>query len=177
MPLIHVTTPENAQGKVKEVYDQVTAAFGHVPNAMQIYSASPDLLASNWQGIGYYSQHPTLSFVLLAMMRMLISEAGNCDYCVGFNQALLINVANIPADQVAAARKNPADAPLGDKDKAMLLFTLKATHDSNSISKTDIDQLHAQGWTDRDIIDGLGHAAHMVAADVLLNALKVENDF
>lgn len=177
MPLIHVTTPETAQGQVKEVYDQVAAAFGRVPNAMQIYSASPELLASSWQGISYYSQHPTLNFVLLAMMRMLISEAGKCDYCVGFNESLLINVAGLPAEQVAAARRNPADAPLGEKDKAMLLFTLKATHDSNNVSKADIDHLHTMGWTDRDILDGLGHAAHMVAADVLLNALKVENDF
>ncbi len=177
MPLIHTVTPEHATGKLKEVYDQVTAAFGHVPNALQIYSSSPEQVARHWQDIGYYMQHPSLSFTLLAMMRMLVSQNTHCDYCVGFNEAMLINVAKLAPEQVAAAKKNPADAPLSDKDKAMLLFTLKATRDSTSIEAADLAGLRAQGWSDGDIVDGLNHAASMLAGDTIFNAFKVERDY
>ncbi len=177
MPLIQSITPQQAEGRIREVYDQVTAAFGGVPNAMQIYSASPELLAGQWAGIGYYMQHPTLNFVLLAMMRMLISQQGHCDYCIGFNESLLINHAGLSVEQVQAAKRDPASAPLPPKDLAMLLFTLKATHDSTSITAADLDALRRQGWSDKDILDALNHAAHMLGADMLLNALKVEKDF
>lgn len=176
MPLINTYTPETAEGKVKEIYGQIQAAFGSVPNAMQIYSSSPALLAKQWESIGYYMQHPTLSFNLLAIMRMLISEKTHCEYCVGFNEAMLINMGGFSHEQVAATRKNPQAAPLSDKDKSMLMFVLKATGDSLSVSPADINALKAQDWSDGEILDGLNHGAYMVAGDIILNAMKVEKD-
>ncbi len=177
MPLIHTYTAETAEGKVKEIYGQMQAAFGSVPNAMQIYSSSPALLANRWESIGYYMQHPTLSFNLLAIMRMLISEKTHCEYCIGFNEAMLINVGGLSHDQVAAIRKNPQAAPLSDKEKSMLLLVLKATSDSLSVNQADIAALKAQGWSEGEILDGLNHGAYMVAGDIILNAMKVEKDF
>ncbi len=176
MPLIHTYTPATAQGRVKEVYDQIQAAFGSVPNAMQIDSSSPAQLTRHWESISYYMQHPTLSFNLLAFMRMLISEKTHCEYCVDLNEAMLVNMGGISHDQVIAARKNPQDAPLSDKDKSMLLFVLKATSNSLSVGPADIEALKAQGWSDGEILDGLHHGADMVASDIILNAMKVEKD-
>lgn len=177
MPLIHTVTPEHATGQVKEVYDQVLAAFGHIPNFMQINSSSPELITKQWQFIGYYMQHPNLSFGLLALMRMLIAQTGHCEYCIGLNEAMLINRAGFTPDQIVAAKRDPASAPLPEKDRAMLLFVLKAVHDSNSTTPSDISGLKQLGWTDSDILDGLSHGAHMLAADTLLNALKVDIDY
>jgi alkylhydroperoxidase family enzyme len=177
MPLIHTDTPETAEGQVKEIYDQAIKAFGSVPNALQIYSSSPALLARQWQQIGYYLQHPTLGFHLLAIMRMLISEDTHCEYCVGFNEAMLLNMGGLSMEQIAATKKNPQDAPLSDKDKAMLIFVLKATRDATSVNQGDIAALRTLGWTDGDILDGLGHGAYMLAGDTILSALKIERDY
>ena len=177
MPLIHTFTPETAEGQVKEIYNQIESAFGSVPNAMQIYSSSPALLARQWQQIGYYMQHPALGFNLLAMMRMLISETTHCEYCVGFNEAMLINMGGLSSEQIAATKKNPQDAPLSDKDKTMLLFVLKATTASSTVDRADISALKAQGWGDGDILDGLSHGAYMLAGDTIFNAMKIEKDF
>lgn len=177
MPLIQTYTPENAEGQVKEIYNQVESAFGSVPNAMRILSSSPALLARQWQQIGYYMQHPTLSSNLLAMIRMIISEATHCEYCVGFNEAMLINRGGLSSEQVAAAKQNPQNAPLSDKEKAMLLFVLKATKNPLTVNAEDIAALKAQGWSDGDILDGLNHGAYMLAGDTILNALKIERDY
>ena len=177
MPLIHTYTPENAEGQVKEIYNQIESAFGSVPNALRVYSSSPALLARQWQQIGYYMQHPTLSFNLLAMIRMIISEATHCEYCVGFNEAMLINRGGLSSEQVAAAKQNPQHAPLPDKEKAMLLFVLKATKQALTINAEDIAALKAQGWSDGDILDGLNHGAYMLAGDTIFNALKIERDY
>lgn len=177
MPLIHTVHPDQAEGQVKEIYDQVAAAFGSVPTAMQIYSASPIHLEEHWRGIGYYMQHPTLNFALLAMIRMLVSMNTNCEYCVGFNEGLLINRAGFSVEQIAATKADPTQAPLPVKDVAMLSFVLKATHDSTSTTAADIENLRHHGWTDSDILDALSHGAQMLAGDTILNAFKVERDF
>ena len=177
MPLIHTVTPEHAEGQVKEIYDQAMKALGSIPNALQMNSSSPDLLSRQWQQISYYMQHPTLGFPLLAMIRMLVSQANHCEYCVGFNEAMLINMAHLSHEQVAATKQNPANAPLSDKDKAMLLFVLKGTKNASSIGQEDITALKQQGWSDSEILDGLSHGAYMLAGDTILSAFKVEKDF
>ena len=177
MPLIHTYTPDTAEGQVKVIYDQITSAFGQVPNALQTFSSSPAVLAEHWQSIGYYMQHPTLSFNLLTIMRMLISEDHGCEYCVGFNAAMLVNMGGLSLDQVAATKQNPQNAPLVDKDKAMLMFVLKATQASAPTTPADIAVLKAHGWNDGDILDGLAHGATMVATDIILNTLQIEKDF
>lgn len=177
MSIIHTVAPEQANGKVAQVYAHVKEAFGMVPNAIQLYSASPDLLEQMTQQTAYYMQHPSLGFPLLALIRLLVSEQNDCAYCIGFNESMLINRAGYTMEQIAATKRNPAVAPLAEKDKAMLLFVLKGTSTPKSVCKEDIDSLHALGWSDHDIVDGLYHGARNVAVDIMFNALKVENDF
>lgn len=177
MSIVQTVAPEQASGRVAQVYARFKEVFGRVPNAIRLYSSSPDLLEQMAQQNAYYMQHPSLSFPLLAMIRMLVSEQNDCAYCIGLNESLLINRGGYTPEQIAAARRNPADAPLGEKDKAMLLFVLKGTGAPKSVVKEDLDRLRAQGWSDRDIVDGLYHGARNAAADIMFDALKVENDF
>lgn len=177
MSIISTVTLEQARGKVAEVYGKIQQMIGRVPNAFQLYSSSPVLLEQQMQQIAYYMQHPTLSFPLLAMVRMLVSQHNDCQYCVGFNEGMLMQMAGLTPEQVAATRSNPADAPLPDKDKAMLLFVLKATKTPKMVEKSDLDQLRALGWSDGDIMDAVYHGARNVAVDIVFNAFKIDNDF
>ena len=177
MSIISTVAPEQASGKVAEAYGQIQQMMGRVPNAFQLYSSSPILLEQQMQQIAYYRQHPTLSFPLLAMVRMLVSQHNDCKYCVGFNESMLMDMAGLTPEQVAATRRNPADAPLPEKEKAMLLLVLKATKTPRMVEKTDLDQLRALGWGDGDIMDAVYHGARNVAVDIVFNAFKIDNDF
>ena len=176
MAILETVTPQQATDKVAAVYGQIQQAFGHVPNAIQLFSVNPDFLEVQWRMLGYYGQHPTLSFPLLATIRMLVSIDTECAYCVGNNEGMLINRAGFTPEQVMAAKADPAQAPLSAKDKAMLLFVLKATRHSNSVEAADLDELRLLGWTDRDIFDALNHGAQQGAIDILFNAFKVDKD-
>lgn len=90
---------------------------------------------------------------------------------------MLIELGGFSAEQIAATLNDPAAAPLNEKDKAMLLFVLKGTKDAKSIERGDLDALHALGWNDRDIVDGLYHGARNTAEVIMFDAFKVENDF
>ena len=177
MSIISTVAPEQASGAVAQVYEQVKQAFGRVPNAMRLFSVSPEIQAMQWQHTAYYFQHPTLGFPLLASIRMLVSQSNDCEYCIGFNEALLIERAGFTAEQTAAAKRDAAAAPLDPKDKAMLLFVLKATRTPKQVTAADVDALRRLGWTERDVFEAVYHGARNVAVDILFNAFGIENDF
>ncbi|OZA12419.1 MAG: hypothetical protein B7X94_03885, partial [Hydrogenophilales bacterium 17-62-8] len=104
MSILQTVTPESATGEVAEIYAQIKSAWGHVPTAIQAYSANPFLLRHQWEYYGSIMQHPTLSMPLTASIRMLVSQAGNCGYCIDMNGGMLINMAGWTPDQVAATR-------------------------------------------------------------------------
>jgi uncharacterized peroxidase-related enzyme len=177
MTLISTVPPEQATGSVAETYRQIKESFGWIPNTFQMASVSPAQLEMTWQSVNYYFTHPSLSAGLLATTRMLVSDVHDCAYCVDFNAAILINRCDQTAEQVAATRLDPTQAPLAPKDKAMLMFALKAVDTPHDIAASDLDALRALGWTDRDMFDAVAHAARNVAADILFNTFKIERDF
>lgn len=177
MALIQTVAPEQASGGVAQIYREVEAIFGMAPNAFRLLSKSPELMAQQWQHIKYYMQHPTLSFPLLATMRLLVSQEHECEYCIGMNASMLIHRAGWTPEQVAATKRNPTDAPLSDKDKALLLLVLKATKTPKAVAAQDLDTMRQLGWQDGDILDAVQHGARNIAADVLFNTFKVKNDF
>ncbi|HEX8963657.1 MAG TPA: hypothetical protein VF801_11700 [Rhodocyclaceae bacterium] len=177
MSILATVAPEKAAGLVGQIYEQMQQAFGRIPNAFRMYSVSPTVMENQWQNNRYYFQHPTLSFPLLASIRMLVSQENECDYCIGLNAALLIQHAGYTVDQIAAMKADPAAAPLSAKDKAMLLFVLKATKAPKTVTSADVEGLHGQGWSDGEIFDAVNHGARNVAADILFNTFKIENDF
>ena len=58
----------------------------------------------------------------------------------------------------------------------MLLLVLKATESPKLVGKADLEQLRALGWNDGEIMDAVYHGARNVAADIVFNAFKIEND-
>lgn len=177
MTLIKTVSPEAAEGEIAEIYQRLQQAMGRIPAPFVMRSASPFQLQQQMNYLGYYVQHPSLSMALLACVRMLVSQRGQCDYCIDFNAGLLINMLGWTPDQVAATKADVQAAPLPEKDRAMLAFVLKGVADPHAVSAADLDALRALGWSDGDIMDGLNHGAGMVAGDILINAFKVERDF
>lgn len=177
MSILQTVTPESATGEVAEIYAQIKSAWGHVPTAIQAYSANPFLLRHQWEYYGSIMQHPTLSMPLTASIRMLVSQAGNCGYCIDMNGGMLINMAGWTPDQVAATRADFNDSPLSLKEKTLLGLVLKATRDSTRVDAADLQAARDAGWSDGDILDAVNHGARMVAGDIIINGFKVERDF
>jgi uncharacterized peroxidase-related enzyme len=177
MSILQTVSPETATGEVAEIYAQIKQAWGHVPTAIQVYSANPFLLRNMWEYYASIMQHPTLSFPLTASIRMLVSQAGSCSYCIDMNGGMLINMAGWTPEQLAATRADFNNSPLSQKEKTLLGLVLKATRDSNSVNAADLQAARDAGWSDSDILDAVNHGARMVAGDIVINGFKVERDF
>ncbi len=175
--LIKTLSPQEATGDVAKVYQEMNASWKMIPNPLKLYSNNPEILRHKWDSFKFGSNYKNIDDKLQAMIRMLVSVQHDCEYCVGFNESFLINSFKVPADDVMAMKKDPSLAPLDEKQKALLLFVLKATKDSKSTTKEDITNLKKLGWSDAEIFFTTNYAAQMVAADILINAFKVQVDY
>jgi len=173
MAIIKTQTAKTATGKVKEFYDELLKIMPMIPKPIQLSSASPDLFAITSQQMKYFLFHPNLSPLLQAYIRMLVAFNTDYPYCVDLNTNLLKMLGKLNDEQIAAARKDPDEARLADKDKAMLKFVVKAVSAPEEIEAQDVDTLRQMGWNDPDIFDAVSLGVSMVAMGMLFNVFKM----
>ena len=173
MALIRTVDPDKAEGQVKEIYDFMQKNAGVIPAPLQLASASPKMLDSVWQSIQYYSQHPSLGFGLLSSIRYLVAQQYDYAFCTGFNKNLL-KMQGLTDKDIARMEEDPLQAPLEEKDQAMVVFVMKAIKTPDAVEKADMDRLHALGWADTDIMDAMVHATNMIASSILMKTFKMD---
>ena len=75
-----------------------------------------------------------------------------------------------------AMQADPNEAPLDPKNKALLLFVLKACDDPHSVTADDMDRLRNLGWADQDIFEAVAHGARMVGTNIIFDTFKIDLD-
>ncbi len=175
MALIQTTPPEKAEGQLAELYAEVEQMFGMVPNNVRLLGVSPALLENQLQLIGHYVGHPTLTPPFLPLVRMLVSKACHSPYCQNLNTGLLLK-AGLTKEQIAAIQADPTQAPLDEKQMALLLLVLKACDNPHSVTAQDVDHLRSLGWSDADIVDAVAHGARMVGTNIIFDTFKIDKD-
>lgn len=172
MTLLKITPPADAKGDLADIYAEIEQAFGGVPEGLQLFGISPSLLKSQWQNLGYFGQHPRLSANFLALLRYILSEQGSCQFCIGFNEALLLN-AGFSKEDIVAAQHNPAQGPLSEPENILLDYVLQALKDAHSVGEAEVDNLRQLGWTDQNIFDAVAHGAQHQVIDTLFEVFRV----
>jgi uncharacterized peroxidase-related enzyme len=173
-PLLNYTSVEQAKDDVKAVYAEIKAAFGIVPEPIKGLSLNPAMLRNTWDMYKIMGSNKNFSPKTTTMMRYLVAEANHCEYCVGFNKGMMLNIFKMSEDEINALQKDPSTAKLDEKQKAMLLFMLKSTSHPTDVNQTDIDVLKNLGWSETDIMEGVKQATEMVATSLFIDTFKIQ---
>ena len=82
MALYRTVSPEEATGKVKEVYDDIkkTKEIDFVPNFWQALSNNPDHLEATWQKLKTVMKPGKLDLRTKEMIALAVSITNNCIY-------------------------------------------------------------------------------------------------
>jgi len=173
--LTSTIAPEDATGVVAQNYATVKDMVGFVPPLCEFLSINPNSQKATLDYAKMVHPHPTLTGKLISMISLLISNDSNCEYCVDFNESMLINSFNISQDEIKAIKDDASNVTsLDDKEKALLFFVLKSVKDPHSTTQDDITSLKNLKATELEIYDALNHGAHIVATDIILDAFKVK---
>ena len=173
-PLIHYTSVEQAKDDVKAVYSEIKAAFGIVPEPIKGLSLNPAMLRNTWEMYKIMGNNKNFSPKTTTMMRYLVAEANHCEYCVGFNKGMMLNIFKMSEDEINALQKDPSTAILDEKQKTMLLFMLKSTAHPADVTQADMDTLKKLGWSEKDIMEGVKQATEMVATSLFIDTFKIQ---
>ena len=170
MSFLKTIKPEEASGPVAEIYGMAQERIGLVPAPLQLRSASPDLMPIAVQAMGYYMSHPNLSPGLLALIRMLVAEEMGYNYCVSFNSNILKSMGVADDDQLAAIMADPMQAPVADKEKALLALVIKVCSKQERLEEAEVVKLREMGWQDSDIYDAVVHGLNMILDGIMEKA-------
>ncbi len=171
MTLINTVAPENAKGEIKKGYDLFLERGIKVPNPFRLLSASPKMFDMLVTRNKYFSNHPNLSFELLAHIRYFVSKNLNYEFCCKHNKNLLL-MQGACEDDFKKMDDDPEKSLLEENELFMLKFVLKAMDSPESISEKDINQLKESGWEDSDIFDALAQGVGMIDHNYFMKVFK-----
>ena len=142
--------PEDLRTRILDVQ----AKAGFVPNVFLAFAHRPDEARAffAWHDALLLKDSGTLSKAEREMIIVATSGANGCLYCVVAHGAILRVYSKQPqlADQVAT---NYLKADITERQRAMLAFALKVSHDSAHLVEADFVALKAHGFSDEDIWD------------------------
>ena len=172
--LIDPTPPEGDQQRVDAIFTGIEKALGFVPDGLKLYGVSPPLLESFVGAIGYFKGQERLGQELLAMIRYVTSSRNECSFCIGFNEAILLQLGK-ELDDIHATRDDLDKAPLAQNEKALLQLALDSLESPETIDRSRIEQAKSMGWDERDIFDAVYVAANNRAFTTLLKTFNVDH--
>ena len=173
MAFLHTIAPADAEGPVRDMYQQVQSRFGYVPNWAKAFSLRPGVL-DGW-AVLLRSIQSNLSVRSYELATLAAARALRSSYCsLAHGSVLAAKV--FDATTVAAIAADAPETPLESGERAVMAFAEKVARSADQISSTDIEALRSHGYRDEEIFDVAAAAAARCFFSKLLDALGVLPD-
>ncbi|MEE8574446.1 MAG: peroxidase-related enzyme [Thermodesulfobacteriota bacterium] len=176
MPRIKPIETEDASEEVQEVFVDIEAAFGMVPNLFKTAAHFPPLLRANWNKVKAVMFEGVLSRKTKEAIAVVVSKDNSCGYCVAAHVGMLEAI-GIEPDEVARIENDVERADFTEKELALIVFARKANSDPNRVSDEEFELVRAAGGTNAEIVEALGVMEVFTAFNKFLDSLAVELDF
>lgn len=173
MSRIALVEPATATGKAAELLAAVNAAFGVTPNMTKVMATSPAVLDGYLALNGALSKG-TLPAAVRERLALATAETNGCDYCLSAHTYIGANLAKVDADELEAARRGTsADAHTA----ALLQLSNEVLETRGRVGDDVLAAARAQGVTDAEIAEVVGHIALNVLTNYLNTLSAVEIDW
>jgi len=173
-PLLRPAPPAGEEIRVAQIFDAVEKHIGFVPDGLRLYGISPPLLESFVGNVSYFLEGTSLSPVLTAMIRYLVSSQANCQFCIDLNESLLDSL-GVNLQDVRSAREDLSKAPVDERERPLLHLAIQAVNEPQRITEENLESARSKGWSDREMFDAVVQAANIRAFNFVLSTFKVEH--
>ena len=150
MSRLSVPNLETDTGPSGQIYAQIKKAAGSVPNAYAAVVAHGPAALKSILAADAVLAGGSLSKREREIIKLVISAAGGCDYCVAAHSHLA-KLAGVKADVLEQIRDG---APTGDaKYDTLINFVRKLARSSGTVSDEDFAAIKAAGYTDAQLVE------------------------
>jgi uncharacterized peroxidase-related enzyme len=147
-----LSTPnlEADTGPSGQIYAQIKKAIGSVPNTFAAIAAHGPAALKSVLAADTVLAGGSLPRRDLEVVKLVISAAGGCDYCVAAHSHLA-RLAGVNADVLKQIRDG---APTGDaKRDALVHFVRKLAQSSGTVSDEDFAAIKSAGYSDAQLVE------------------------
>lgn len=159
MSWIKTISPEEATGKLKEMYDRVSTPNKRVDNILMVHSLRPHTLEGHMQlykNVLHHSNN-TLPKWFLETIGVYVSLLNKCAYCVDHHFAGLQKLLAAEYDKAQSIRsaldKDEPESFFAGKELLLLQYAKKLALLPHSIIKADIELLRHNKIDDGEILE------------------------
>ena len=159
MPWISTISYENANGKLRRLYDRVKGPNNNVDNIMMMHSLRPHTMEGHMAIYKYVLHHAsnTLPKWYLETIGVWVSSLNHCDYCVEHHFAglkrLLDNEQRADALRAAIELRKINTAPLDKSQKLGLVYAQQLTVNPVALTEDIVIQLRSAGFSDGEVLE------------------------
>jgi len=149
---IKVIDEQEAEGTLKDLYNEIIEKRGRVANILKVHSLNPQSMSAHmdlYLTLMYCSS--PLSREEREMLAVCVSSLNNCKYCKTHHGDAL-NVYWKDEDKLEKFKRNWREVIHSDRQRAMLEYAEKLTKTPHKVSEEDIERLKKY-FDDRGILD------------------------
>ena len=154
MAYIEVIDHENAEGRLKEIYDNLTKTRGKLAEVHKIQSLNPDTIVRHmdlYMDI-MFGKSPLRRYQR-EMIAVVVSAGNNCEYCQVHHGEALNHFWKDEA-KVMSLRTGYQNMEMSDADMALCDYAYKLTRQPHLVSEEEeIRKMKKSGLEDRAILD------------------------
>jgi uncharacterized peroxidase-related enzyme len=173
MARLTALNPDQATGKVKDLFTAIQGKLGVVPNMMRTMGNSPAFLESYLNLSGALGGG-SLGAKTGELIALSVAESNACDYCLSAHTYIGANLVKIDANAMTAARNGNATDP---KTDAILKFSKALVAKKGLVNDEDVTNLRKNGVSEGEIGEIVGHVALNILTNYFNNTAKTDNDF
>ncbi len=159
MSWIAVVAYDDADDRLKRLYDRVAGPGGNVDNIMAMHSLRPHTMEGHmalYKNVLHHSAN-TVPVWFLETLGVWVSSLNRCSYCVEHHYAglrrLLRDDARADALRAAIDAGELDAAPLDSTHKVAMQYAEKLTVSPAEVTETDVRQLRDAGFSDGEILE------------------------
>ncbi len=171
MPWIDTVSYEDAEGRLRKLYDRVKGPDDNVDNIMMMHSLRPHSMEGHMALYKYVLHHSanTVPKWFLETIGVWVSLLNRCTYCVDHHFQGLVRLlgdeAKSSAIRAALDSGEIEAGPLDEKEKRALRYAEALTRDPASVTQAMVEGLRAAGYTDGEILEINQVAAYFAYAN------------
>ncbi|MFK5925098.1 MAG: peroxidase-related enzyme [Desulfuromusa sp.] len=173
MSRIVTVDPTMVNSQVQEIFAEINAAFGRIPNLFKTYAHHPPLLEANWYKVKRVMMEGVLQRKVKESIAVLVSLDNSCSYCIAAHEGALQSI-GISSEEIKIIETDLENADFTQKEKALIRFARKANSSPLQILDEDIGAARTAGATDAEIVEALGVMEVFTAFNRFLDTLQVE---
>jgi uncharacterized peroxidase-related enzyme len=174
MSRLSVPNLETVAGPSGQVYAQIKKAIGSVPNTFAAIAAHGPAALKAVLAADTVLAAGSLTKRDQEVIKLVISDAAGCDYCVAAHHHLA-KLAGVKPEELERIREGQ---PTGDaKRDALVGFVGKLARSSGTVSNEDFAAIKAAGYTDAQLVEISLAFATTVFTNVFNRINDTEIDF